>query len=148
MPPRAVVMIAGGAVGQDAAPVLSPVRAVIQESVREPLRAGFPVPVPCQSGKLLQAAGRDGAGNVVNPLLAGRLAENNVILEDNEIEHNLDESIPYRAVTKTAANAVLISSFDLFERAGFSGDVYLGVIGNSARMDAVLQYIGYLTAET
>ena len=80
--------------------------------------------------------------------LAGRLTENTVILEDNDIEHNLDESIPYHAITKTVPNAVLISSFDLFERAGFSGDVYLGVIGNSARMDAVLQYIGYLTAET
>ena len=78
---------------------------------------------------------------------AGLLTENTVILEDNEIEHNLDESVPYQAVTKTVKNAVLISSFDLFERAGFSGDVYLGVIGNSARMDTVLQYIGYLTAE-
>ena len=35
----------------------------------------------------------------------------------------------------------------LFERAGFSGDVYLGVVGNSARTDAVLRYIDYLTGD-
>ena len=80
--------------------------------------------------------------------IAGKLTENTVILDDNDIEHKLDESIPYQAVTKSASNAILISSFDLFERAGFSGDVYLGVIGNSTRIDAVLQYIDYLTAET
>jgi len=79
--------------------------------------------------------------------IADRLVANTVILEDNEIEHRLDESIPYRAVTEEVANGILISAFPLFERADFSGEVYLGVIGNSARMDAVLQYIDYLTAE-
>ncbi len=75
------------------------------------------------------------------------LTENVVILEDNDIEHRLDERIPYQAITETAANAILVSSFDRFERAGFSGDVYLGVIGNSVRTDTVLQYIDYLTAQ-
>ncbi len=79
--------------------------------------------------------------------VAGHLTENVVILEDNDIEHRLDERIPYRAVTETAANAILVSPFERFERAGFSGDVYLGVIGNSARTDTVLQYIDYLTAQ-
>ena len=78
--------------------------------------------------------------------IGGLLTENVVILEDNDIEHQLDERIPYQAVTETVANAVLISPFELFEQAGFSGDVYLGVIGNSARLDMVLQYIDYLTA--
>ena len=78
--------------------------------------------------------------------ISGQLVTNQVILEDNEIDHQLDESVPYQAVTKTVANAVLISSFDLFEQAEFSGDVYLGVIGNSPRMDAVLQFIDYLTS--
>ena len=88
-----------------------------------------------QDGALLQRIG-------------SRLTENTVILEDNEIEHNLDGNVPYRAVTETAANAILISSFEMFEQAGFSGDVYLGVIGNSARLGQVLQFIDYLTAET
>ena len=47
------------------------------------------------------------------------MTENVVILKDNEIEHRLDESIPYRAVTEKAANAILVSSLPLFERAGF-----------------------------
>ena len=80
--------------------------------------------------------------------IGGRLTENTVILKDNSIEHQLDESIPYQAVTETAANAVLISPFELFKQAGFSGEVYLGVIGNSTRLDTVLQYIGYLTSDT
>ena len=75
---------------------------------------------------------------------AGRLVSNTVILSDNDIEHRLDESIPYRAETEEVANAILISAFPRFARAEFSGDVYLGVIGNSERTEAVLQYIDYL----
>ena len=78
--------------------------------------------------------------------VAGRLTENTVILEDNDIEHRLDETVPYSAVTESVANGLLISAFPLFEGAGFSGDVYLGAIGNSARSDAVLRYIDYLTS--
>ena len=80
--------------------------------------------------------------------IRGRLAENTVILKDNGIEHQLDESVPYQAVTETAVNAVLVSPFPLFEQAGFSGDVYLGVVGNSPRLDTVLRYIAYVTSET
>jgi hypothetical protein len=80
--------------------------------------------------------------------IRGRLAENTVILRDNDIEHQLDESVPYQAVTETAVNAVLVSPFPLFEQAGFSGDVYLGVVGNSPRLDTVLRYIAYVTSET
>ena len=76
--------------------------------------------------------------------IADRLVENTVILEDNDIEHRLDESIPYQARTEAAANAILASAFPLFARADFSGDVYLGVVGNTARLDAVLQYIDYV----
>ena len=79
--------------------------------------------------------------------VSDQLVENTVILEDNEIEHNLDESVPYRAETEAVVNGIRISSFPLFERAEFSGDVYLGVIGNSARTDAVLRYIDYLTSD-
>ena len=78
--------------------------------------------------------------------VAGRLTENTVILKDNDIEHRLDETVPYSAVTESVANGLLISAFPLFEGAGFSGDVYLGAIGNSARSDAVLRYIDYLTS--
>ena len=80
--------------------------------------------------------------------MRGSIMENVVILKDNEIEHRLDESIPYQAITETTANAILVSSLPLFERAEFSGDVYLGVIGNSTRTDTILQYICYLASFT
>ncbi len=76
----------------------------------------------------------------------GALTENTVILEDNGIEHDLDESVPYRAETEQVVNGLALSGFPLFGGAGLSGEVYLGIIGNSARMDAVSQYIDYLTA--
>ena len=79
--------------------------------------------------------------------VSGQIVSDTVILEDNDIEHRLDESIPYRAVTEEVANGLLISAFPLFERADFSGDVILGVVGNSARLDAVLRYIDYLTGD-
>ena len=79
--------------------------------------------------------------------VSDQLIGNTVILEDNEIEHNLDQSVPYRAETETVVNGILISAFPLFARAEFSGDVFLAVIGNSARTDAVLQYIDYLTSD-
>ena len=78
--------------------------------------------------------------------VSGQLVENTVILHDNAIEHRLDESIPYQAETEAVANAILLTAFPLFAHADFSGDVYLGVIGNSARLDAVLQYIDYVTS--
>ena len=83
----------------------------------------------------------------LNERLSNRLIENTVILEDNDIEHRLDESVPYQAETEEVPNAILISAFPLFAGAGFSADVYLGIIGNTARTDAVLQYIDYLTSD-
>ena len=83
----------------------------------------------------------------LNERLSDRLIENTVILEDNDIEHRLDESVPYQAETEEVPNAILISAFPLFAGAGFSADVYLGIIGNTARTDAVLQYIDYLTSD-
>ena len=83
----------------------------------------------------------------LNERLSDRLIENTVILEDKDIEHRLDESVPYQAETEEVPNAILISAFPLFAGAGFSADVYLGIIGNTARTDAVLQYIDYLTSD-
>ena len=79
--------------------------------------------------------------------LAAHMATNTVILEDNAIEYNLNETDTYQAVTEETVNAINLSPFPLFDRADFSGDVFLGVIGNSPRLDMVLQYIRYLTAE-
>lgn len=96
-------------------------------------------------GYLLPLEGR--LGDALERRLDDQLIQNAVILEDNEIEHNLDESIPYRAETENVANGIRVSAFPRFASAELTGDVFLGVIGNSARMDAVVQYIDYLTAE-
>ena len=75
MPPGAVVMVAGGAVGQEPAPVRRPVAAAVQQAVHQLLRAFC---VNILSGDLFefhQPAGGDRAGDVVDPLLSFRLAE-------------------------------------------------------------------------
>lgn len=79
--------------------------------------------------------------------VSDRLVENTVILSDNDIEHRLDESVPYHADTERAVNGLLISAFPRFERADFTGDVYLGVVGNSERGEVILRYLDYLTAD-
>ncbi len=97
-----------------------------------------------EGGYLLLLKGALGAD--LSQRVSDRLVKNTVILSDNAIEHRLDESVPYQAETEEVENAILVSAFPLFARANFSGDVYLGVVGNSVRMDAVLQYIDYLTS--
>lgn len=76
--------------------------------------------------------------------LAACLVENDVILEDNAIEYNLNEADSYRAMTEASANALELSGFPALAGAGFSDAVYLGVIANSQRLPACLDYITYL----
>ena len=79
-------------------------------------------------------------------LLEPYLTTNTVILEDNSIEYTLNEADTYEAVTAQAVNGINVSSFPLFQDAGFSGSVYLGVIANSPRLSTVFQYMEYLAA--
>lgn len=72
------------------------------------------------------------------------LTANTVILEDNAIEFNLGEAETYQAVTQEVVNGLDVSAFPCFQNAGFSGEVYLGVIGNSPRLEAVGDYLLYL----
>lgn len=74
------------------------------------------------------------------------LTSNTVILEDNAVEYNLREADKYVAVTEEVPNAIDISTFPLLLEAGFPDTVYLGVIANSPRQSAILQYIAYLTS--
>ena len=80
------------------------------------------------------------------PLLEPYMTANTVILEDNSIEYNLHEAEVYEVVTAEAVNGIDVSTFPLFQNAGFSDNVYLGVIGNSPRLPTVFQYIAYLAA--
>lgn len=78
--------------------------------------------------------------------LEPHLTTNTVILEDNAIEYALRETSRYQAVTEDVTNGLDVSAFPMFQDAGFSDSVYLGVVGNSPRLPAVLQYIEYLAA--
>ena len=73
------------------------------------------------------------------------LTVNTVVLQDNAVEYNLNEADEYVAVTEDAVNGIDVSTFPLFFDAGFPDTVYFGVIANTPRQPAVLQYITYLT---
>jgi hypothetical protein len=80
-----------------------------------------------------------------DPRFAPYVVENLVILEDNAIEVNLGSTEEYTAVTQTVANALDLSGHPLFTAAGFSGDVYLGIIGNTTRLSECADYLAFLT---
>lgn len=75
------------------------------------------------------------------------LVANTVIIEDNAIEYNLNEAAEYVAVTEEVVNGIDVSVFPVLLEAQFPDAVYLGVIANSPRLPAVLQYIEYLAKE-
>ena len=75
------------------------------------------------------------------------LSSNIVILEDNSDDLALDASISYSAVTQEAHFGLDLSGTGRIRQAGFEDTVYLGVIANSPRMDAVMEYLRYLIAE-
>lgn len=78
--------------------------------------------------------------------LEPHLITNTVILEDNSIEYALNEATRYHAVTEDVTNGLDVTAFPMFQKADFSGSVYLGVVGNSPRLPAVIEYIEYLAA--
>ena len=80
-----------------------------------------------------------------NASLTPYLTGNEVILDDNAIEYDLNEAAAYEAVTETVANALELTNHPLLRGAQLSGAVYLGVIANSPRLDAVTRYLRYLS---
>ena len=80
-----------------------------------------------------------------DPRFAPYVTENLVILEDNAIEVNLGTAEEYTAVTQSVINALDLSRLPLFTAAGFSGDVYLGIIANTTRLSECADYLAFLT---
>ena len=74
------------------------------------------------------------------------LTANTVILEDNAVEYALNEAHQYQAVTEEVTNGINVSIFPMLWESGFSDSVYLGVVANSPRLPAAIQYIEYLAA--
>lgn len=96
-----------------------------------------------RKGYLLDLCGLLASDGALYRCLEPCLTVNTVILEDNSIEYTLNQAEQYRAVTEEAANGLDLSQFPLFQGA-FPEPVYLGVVGNSPRLPAVVQYIAYL----
>ena len=76
--------------------------------------------------------------------LAPYLSENEVILSDNSLEVALGEAQETEIRTETVQNAINVSSFPIFLRAGFDGDLYMGIIANSPRTETACLYLRYL----
>ena len=76
--------------------------------------------------------------------LSPYLTEGTVILEDNSIEFKLNEADTYEAVTEQQLNAVDVSEFPVFRNAGIDGNLYIGVIGNTPRVEKVQAFLAYL----
>lgn len=74
------------------------------------------------------------------------LTENTVILSDNAIEVELGEAEAYQAETERSVNAVAAAGLPRLDEAGFDGEVFVGVIGNTPRAPAVLAYLAWLAA--
>lgn len=99
-----------------------------------------------RKGYLLDLSGLLASDGALYRRLEPCLTVNTVILEDNSIEYTLNQAEQYRAVTEEVVNGLDLSLFPLFQGAGFSEPVYLGVVGNSPRLPAVVQYIAYLAS--
>ena len=73
--------------------------------------------------------------------------KNMVILEDNAKEVALDPSVSYSASTEEYFMGIDLTESRFFKDAGFSEPVYLAVIANTPRGEAVMTYIDYLFNE-
>ena len=84
------------------------------------------------------------ADNALLDRLEPYLVQNEVTLTDNSLDVALGEAAESVIVTETVCNAVNVSGLPIFREAGFPQDIYIGVIANSTRNDAILRYLVYL----
>jgi len=75
------------------------------------------------------------------------LVSNEVVVSDNAIEWQLNETDTHERVTETEQNALALYDCPLFQAAGFEGNVYAGVIANSPRPAEALRYLQYLSSD-
>ena len=77
--------------------------------------------------------------------LSPLLTENEVVLSDNSVDVLLGNAEQEEYITQTISNALVISSLPLFQRAGFDGELYIGIIANSPRQEEAAAYLRYLS---
>lgn len=72
---------------------------------------------------------------------------NMVILEDNSIDYSLGMVEELIYVTDTVPNALDLSKLGWYQEADYAGEVYLGIVVNTPRLDICADYFTYLTGK-
>lgn len=96
------------------------------------------------SGFLLDLPKACTDGLSLPPSADSRLTTNTVVLSDNKVEVELGEADAYEAETVESTNALLVSDLSLFASLPDDEPLYLGVIGNTPRLQASLDYLTYV----
>ena len=79
-----------------------------------------------------------------DPRIAPYAASNLVVLEDNGEDYSLGLAEEYICVTDSRVNALELTGLPWVREAGLVGEVYLGIVANSPRLDACADYVAYL----
>ena len=77
-------------------------------------------------------------------LLEPYMVSNIEFLEDNAKDINFDPSITFESVNAEYPMGLDFSGSFVFSDAEYSDTIYLGVIANTPRKDAVIRYLTYL----
>ncbi len=73
-----------------------------------------------------------------------RLTTNTIVLSDNMVEVELGEADAYEAETTKAANALMVSDLSPFASLPDDEPLYLGIIGNTPRLQTSVAYLTYV----
>ena len=82
-----------------------------------------------------------------DPQILDRLETGTVILEDNQIEVMLDESVPYEAVTRSEKAYLDLSGMTTLPGMPDDRPVYIGIIANTPRQDMAVAFVRRLFAD-
>ena len=82
-----------------------------------------------------------------DPQILARLETGTVILEDNQIEVMLDESVPYEAVTRSEKAYLDLSDLTTLPGMPEGRPVYIGIIANTPRQDMAVAFVRRLFAD-
>ena len=82
-----------------------------------------------------------------DPQILARLETGTVILEDNQIDVLLDDSVTYEAVTRDEKAYLDLSGLNVLPGMPEGRPVYIGIIANSPRQDTAVAFVRRLFAE-
>jgi hypothetical protein len=74
------------------------------------------------------------------------LVSNEVVVSDNAIEWQLNETDTHERVTETEQNALALYDCPLFRSAGFEDSLYAGIIANSPRAEEALRFLRFIVS--